>query len=280
MEYVPGQGLEALVKTKGPRTLGEACGTIYQIASALEEAHARSLVHRDIKPSNIRVTPEGHAKLLDFGVTRFFRKRVTEPGTVLGSMPFLAPEQADDASKVDIRADLFALGGALFWSLTGQLPFDVPQNLGQALRERGRQAPPTLRALRPELPQALDNVLATLMATRRDERYATPGDVMRALVPFLQPAHLLARAGIASAPSGSAGASAASALATTPLSAVHHVLIVDDEPMNRQLCRRILESDGTPCAGGGQRAGRAGGSSREKFRRCGARHRHAGHDGY
>lgn len=89
MEYVPGQDLEACVNNDGPMAIGKACDLIHQVASALVEANRHQLVHRDIKPSNIRVTPEGQAKLLDFGLARHVSHRMTEPGTVLGTLDFM-----------------------------------------------------------------------------------------------------------------------------------------------------------------------------------------------
>ena len=85
MEYVPGQDLDEYVKKEGPLAITLACDLIHQVASALAEAHKHNLVHRDIKPSNIRVTPEGQAKLLDFGLARNWNSRMTQPGTMLGT---------------------------------------------------------------------------------------------------------------------------------------------------------------------------------------------------
>src|SRR5579862_5755976 len=85
MEYVPGQDLEELVRTQGPLPPAQACDLMHQVASALAEAHKHQLVHRDIKPSNIQVTPEGQAKLLDFGLARTFSTGLTEQGVVLRS---------------------------------------------------------------------------------------------------------------------------------------------------------------------------------------------------
>jgi serine/threonine protein kinase len=123
MEFVQGQDLETLVSQQGPLPIGQACEIVYQVASALHEIHCHRLVHRDIKPSNIILTAEGKAKLLDFGLVRHLRHRVTEVGTVLGTIDYMAPEQASDASSVDIRADIYSLGGTLFWCLTGRQPF-------------------------------------------------------------------------------------------------------------------------------------------------------------
>src|SRR3954468_6526334 len=126
MEYVPGEDVDAYVRGRGALPVPQACNLIHQIACALAETSKLNLVHRDIKPSNILVTPEEQAKLLDFGLSRHVPTKLTQPGTVLGTIDFMAPEQARDASTVDVRADLYSLGGTLFWCLTGQLPFPDP----------------------------------------------------------------------------------------------------------------------------------------------------------
>jgi serine/threonine protein kinase len=123
MDYVAGENLEDKVNSHGLLSATTACDLIHQVACALGEAHRHKLVHRDVKPSNILVTPEGQAKLLDFGLALQLNNRMTEPGTVLGTLDYVAPEQAIDASSVDIRADIYGLGGTLFWCLTGRTPF-------------------------------------------------------------------------------------------------------------------------------------------------------------
>ena len=110
MEYVPGQDLEQLVEQQGPLPVAKACDFAHQIASALAEPHKHNLVHRDLKPSNVLITPDEQAKLLDFGLARHFRHRHTEPGTLLGTLDYMAPEQAQDAASVDIRADIYSPG--------------------------------------------------------------------------------------------------------------------------------------------------------------------------
>jgi serine/threonine protein kinase len=114
MEYVPGEDLDAFIRKNGPIPVAMACELMYQVASALTEAWKHQLVHRDIKPSNIQLTPEGQAKLLDFGLARRRQQGLTEQGVVIGTLEFMAPEQIQDSSAVDIRADLFGLGGVLY----------------------------------------------------------------------------------------------------------------------------------------------------------------------
>jgi response regulator RpfG family c-di-GMP phosphodiesterase/serine/threonine protein kinase len=247
MEYVPGPDLEALVRASGPLAPGRACDLIHQVASALGEAHQHQLVHRDIKPSNVLVTPEGQAKLLDFGLARHFRHRMTEPGTMLGSIDYIAPEQVRDAGSVDIRADLYALGGTLFWCLTGHTPFLPKHDLAEELNSRLTQQPPSARNYRPEIPAELDAVIARLMACDPAKRYPTPQAVMSALLPFLRPE---SREEIVLQSLTAHGKPApprvtVHSLANTPR--VHRVLIADDDAFIRQFCRLGLEEEGVQC---------------------------------
>lgn len=244
MELVPGQDLEKYVEAKGLLDPATACDLAYQVASALAEAHKHRLVHRDIKPPNILVTPEGRAKLLDFGLARRFQSRATEPGAVLGTVGFMAPEQIRDASSVDGRADIFGLGCTLFWCLTGRTPFPSQGNMLADLIGRSGP-PPSVRAFEPAVPPGLDAVVARMMATNPDERYPTAEAVTRALLPFLRPeAGTVARCG--RAPAGSAPAAPAPGK-IPPSSAEHRVLIVDDEAQIRSYCRRAIESARLRC---------------------------------
>jgi response regulator RpfG family c-di-GMP phosphodiesterase len=254
MEYVPGHDLEEIVSADGPMSPAMACDLAYQVASALDEAHRHQLVHRDIKPSNVKVTPEDQAKLLDFGLTRHFRHRVTEPGVIVGTIEYMAPEQAGDASSVDIRADVYGLGATLFWCLTGKPPFLCQGNLVEDLTRRLTEAPPSVRAYRPDLPADLDAVVSRMMAINPDGRYATPQAAMRALLPFIrsrEDEYVLRHSGPAVAPAApSSGPSAG-----VP-SRVRQVLLVDDEAEVRQLCKFALQSESCNCrvAGDGQAA--------------------------
>jgi response regulator RpfG family c-di-GMP phosphodiesterase/serine/threonine protein kinase len=245
MEYVPGQDLEEQVRSGGVLEPAQASYLGYQVASALAEAARNGLVHRDIKPSNIQVTPEGQAKLLDFGLARQFRKGLTEPGTLLGTLDYMAPEQVQDAHTVDIRADLYALGGTLFYCLTGRPPFEPKDNLVQELAARVTQEPPSVRACRPDLPPELDSVLKRLMARRPEDRYPDPPAVMRALMPFFKPASYDLPLSPPE-PSANGHGSRNGTPAAAPAGG-RRLLLVDDEPEIRMLCRLVLQSEGLEC---------------------------------
>ncbi len=245
MEYVPGQDLEECVNAHGPMPAAKACDVAYQIACALSEAHKYHFVHRDIKPSNIVLNSEGQAKLLDFGLARQLDHRLTLPGSVLGTLDYLAPEQARDASSVDIRADIYGLGGTLFWCLTGRVPFQEEDGAGDWRLMRMSNEAPSACAHRAELPAEMDEVLARMMANKPKDRYPTPQALMEALLPFLSPEMNDHRP----APGGSYAndrlRQAAETLPGAKLAA--RVLIVDDEPSIREYCSTVLRADGMRC---------------------------------
>ena len=253
MEYVPGQDLEEYVLEQGPLEPQLACNIIQQVAAALGEANKHNMVHRDIKPSNILITPEGQAKLLDFGLARSFLHRVTEPGTVLGTLDFMAPEQVRDASSVDIRADLYALGGTLYWCLAGKLPFPPQRNVAQDLLRRLNQPPPSLLAARPDLPRELDAVVTRLMALNPQERYQTPEAVQEALLPWVAGGLSTAGRGDIAWQCREDPLSPSAAPQRLSLSMLrggertYRVLVVDDEPGPRQLCCCVLRAEGILC---------------------------------
>lgn len=245
MEYIAGQDLQHYVEDHGPLAPDKACDLIHQLAGALIETQKHNLIHRDIKPSNIQVTPAGVAKLLDFGLARQRCSQLTEPGSALGTIDYLSPEQARDASSVDIRTDIYGLGGVLFWCLTGHTPFISTGNAVQDLMRRLKQSPPSIRSHRPELSEKLDAIVTRMLAVEPGDRFLTPHAVMRALVPFLQ---------------STTGSSADVANDATvihrsiPLlesettgTRQHRALIVDDEPNIRKMTMLALQADGILC---------------------------------
>jgi putative two-component system response regulator len=245
MEYVPGQNLEQLVEATGPIEPAKACEYIHQIAGALAEAHTHNLVHRDIKPSNILVTDKGVAKLLDFGLAQNFQNQLTEPGSLLGTVDYMAPEQAHDPRNVDIRADIFGLGGTLYWCLTGCNPFSAQGTVAEQLNRRMNEPPPSVRVKRPEVSADLDAVIARMMANRADDRFQTPQAVMRALAPHVR----VQRSTRVETPASGGISEAVWALseADQPRSETQRVLIVDDDPAILGLCQAVIQDDGTIC---------------------------------
>jgi response regulator RpfG family c-di-GMP phosphodiesterase/serine/threonine protein kinase len=254
MELVPGTDLERLAAVE-PLPVGLACQVAYQVADALMEAHRLGLIHRDIKPSNVMVTPEGQAKLLDFGLARIpGDDRLTRTGAALGTVGYMAPEQSRNAHNVDARADIFGLGCTLYYALTGQAPFaDALATLGP---------PPSARKVRPEVPPGLDAIVSRMMAADPQQRYATAEVVMRSLWPFIPHTATPSPSALQSivrpisvAPSTPTPPPAASvepgehgrAVAPTTDTAAARILIVDDQPEIRRLCRVALSAEGLLC---------------------------------
>jgi len=175
LEMVDGEALHH----RRPQTLAETLSIVRQVCVALEQAHAHGIIHRDLKPENVLLTPDGTAKLMDFGLARTAASRITQEGFVVGTAYYLAPEQAL-GEELDGRADLYALGVMLYELTTGRLPFTGP-NL-QAIISQHLYAPVVPpRTHKPALPPALDALIVQLLSKRADERPASAVEVLRAL---------------------------------------------------------------------------------------------------
>ncbi len=188
MDYAPGMTLKKLVAQLGKLNLHEALDFTCQIALGLEHAHEKRIVHRDIKPSNLMVTNTGKTKLvriLDFGLVRSADEKNSsmEPATeegLLGTYDFMAPEQALNASKADIRSDLYSLGCTLYYMLTGKVPFpDLSRTA--ALRAHRSQAFPRLNETRNDIPTEAQTLLDRLVAKNPSQRFANPTELLVAL---------------------------------------------------------------------------------------------------
>jgi len=184
MELIPGGDLEQFVIDKGPVPIVQGCEWIRQAASGLQEAHDHNLIHRDIKPSNLLLTEEGKVKLVDFGLVRQFSSRLTDPGVLLGTVEYMAPEQSCDPSTVGSQADIYGLGATLFWLLTGQPPYLRGKTLSESLRLLQNTQPRRLRDLVPSAPEELDTLIAKMLHRDLTRRPALPLTVMNALLPF------------------------------------------------------------------------------------------------
>jgi serine/threonine protein kinase len=191
MEYVDGTSLQEIVARNGPLDPGRAADYIAQAAHGLHHAHDLGMVHRDIKPGNLLLERTGLVKILDMGLARFFDQRhdnVTEKfdnNSVLGTADYLAPEQAM-SNVVDIRADLYSLGGTFYFLLTGQSPF--PEGtIAHKLLCHQNEEPRPVGSFRKDVPPELLAVLHRLMRKNPAERFQTPAELYDALGPWAEP---------------------------------------------------------------------------------------------
>jgi len=165
MEWLDGEVLSTRL-LRGPLSVIEAVTLATRVAEALGTAHARGIVHRDLKPSNLFL-PGGHieqVKVLDFGVAQQEgRTLLTKTGTIIGTLGYMAPEQARSSGQIDARADVFSLGCVLFQCLTGILPFEA-DNTAAILAKFLFGTPPRASELSPEVPGHLDALIAQMLA--------------------------------------------------------------------------------------------------------------------
>ena len=190
MEYVDGQTLWSLVKARGPLPVEESLGYVLQAAAALGYAHAKGVVHRNVKPSNLMINRQGQVKVVGFGIAHVEEGSamdeagaggdLTRMGTAMGTAEYVAPEQARNAAGADQRADVYSLGCTLYALLTGRPPY--PGTSVMEILAAHRSAPiPSLRAVKPELPEALDAVCQRMLAKRPEDRYSSMEEVIVAL---------------------------------------------------------------------------------------------------
>jgi len=177
MRYVEGRDLKERLQ-HGRLDPGDAIGILAQVASALDAAHGRGLVHRDVKPSNVLLDigarPDGsdHVYLADFGLTRRVSEgAASDDGNLMGTIDYVAPEQIA-GEEIDGRADVYSLGCVLYECLVGQPPFRGDSEIAVVFAhlETKPRAP---SAERPELPAALDGVIARALAKEPEQRYST-----------------------------------------------------------------------------------------------------------
>jgi serine/threonine-protein kinase len=178
MRFVEGRDL-AEVLADGPLEPGRAVRIVEQVAKALQAAHHIGLVHRDVKPSNILLDADDFAYLIDFGIARAAdQTRMTGTNSIIGSWPYMSPERLR-AGQVDARADIYALACVLYECLTGSTPYPG-DNFEQQITAHLTEPPPRPSSTDPNLPVALDPVIATGMAKDPDQRYATTVELANA----------------------------------------------------------------------------------------------------
>ncbi len=186
-ELIDGISLaELLERQPGGRPLqpNEALELLTQIADALDFAHKRGAIHRDVKPANVMVkmtdTPRS-AYLVDFGITKMDDGEAGPQGVFLGTPDYASPEQISGAQALDRRADVYSLACTAFEVLTGRPPYGDAPNDAARIACHLQSPVPSARALRPELPPAVDDVFAKALAKNRENRYASCGEFVREL---------------------------------------------------------------------------------------------------
>src|SRR3989440_179149 len=189
LEFVDGCNLHDFIRNNGTLAPERAAHYIRQAALGLAHAHEAGLVHRDIKPGNLLLDRQGTVKLLDMGLARFFKEdspafiKEYEVGYIIGTGDYIAPEQIVD-SRVDIRADIYSLGGTMYYLLTGKSPFQEGTNAQKIIWHQVRH-PKSLRVLRPDVPEEMMQVFEKIIAKEPGRRFQTPIELAAALEPFV-----------------------------------------------------------------------------------------------
>ena len=188
-EYVPGIDLRKLVRRDGPLSMQAAANIISQVAEGLQHAHEQGLIHRDVKPGNILVMPDGHAKLLDLGLSGSLKGDAEDDpryGQIVGTVDYLSPDHIKFPLEPKPAWDIYSLGCTLYYAVTGKVPFP-----GGTIREKARAhcelRPLDPRRLAPTLTAEFVDVIADLVAKDPAERIPTAREVIHRLTPWLGP---------------------------------------------------------------------------------------------
>ena len=182
MDYISGGDLRQALAFAGRFAPDRAVEVVLQVASALDAAQKYHVVHRDIKPENIMIQPDGLVKLVDLGIAKaddIKDSLCTEAESVFGTPAYVAPEQAVDASVVDVRADIYSLGVVLFEMIAGKVPFDGP-NAPQILVQTLSSDPfPDIRDINPDVSPQLAVIIRRMCVKEPDRRIPTPAALIK-----------------------------------------------------------------------------------------------------
>jgi cell division septation protein DedD len=174
------------VRGKGPLPVKQAVDCILQAARGLEYAHGQGVIHRDIKPQNILLDTKGTVKILDMGLARLDEpmdthdEGLTHSGTVMGTLDYMAPEQAMDTKSADARADIYSLGCTLHYLVTGQTPYRGDSLAAKIFAHR-MEPVPSLRAARSEVPETLDQLFRQMLGKTPTDRQQSMTDLIAAI---------------------------------------------------------------------------------------------------
>jgi len=185
MEYIEGKTIATLIFEQGPMPAATAARLVRQVALGLEHARRKGLIHRDVNPYNILVTHDGTAKLADLGLAIAIADDdlVTRDGATVGTLDYVAPEQARHSRAADTRSDIYSLGCTLYHMCAGRVPFPGPSLPEKVLGHQAMEPTPLCWAVR-GFPEGLSEIVQRMMKKSPDERYATPMQVAQALGPY------------------------------------------------------------------------------------------------
>ncbi|MBO4209269.1 serine/threonine-protein kinase, partial [Micromonospora echinofusca] len=186
MEYVRGTSLRAYISQLHPLPVEWAAAIAAQICTVLSHAHAIPVVHRDLKPDNVLISDSGAVKVLDFGIAAILRTdvtRLTGTGGMVGTHHYMSPEQIQGA-QITPQTDLYALGCVLHELLVGKTVFDGGPEF-ELMRQHVYEPPTPLRAVRPDVPDTLEQLVLQLTAKVPEQRPRDAYDVYERLLPFL-----------------------------------------------------------------------------------------------
>ena len=170
MEYVDGKTLKSLVKKRGALTLPEVIDIMLQLTSAIAHAHDSYIIHRDIKPQNVLILDNGMVKITDFGIaTALNNHELTETNSVMGSVHYLPPEQAN-GNGATVKSDIYSLGILMFELLTGKVPFKGDNAVEIAIKQM-KTPIPSVRKYDEDIPQSVENVILRSCAKNPKNRY-------------------------------------------------------------------------------------------------------------
>jgi formylglycine-generating enzyme required for sulfatase activity/tRNA A-37 threonylcarbamoyl transferase component Bud32 len=182
MQFVDGDDLSSLVKKNGPFPWRQAVNCVLQAARGLRFAHQQGVIHRDIKPANLLLDSQGTVKILDMGLARIegetgVHAELTSTGAVMGTVDYMAPEQALSTKSADARSDIYSLGVTLWYLLNAKPMFDGDTLMARLLAHRETPVP-SLTAVQKEIPAAVNDVFRKMVAKRSEDRYQTMAEVI------------------------------------------------------------------------------------------------------
>lgn len=175
MEYIEGITLQEVLAKEGNLSIDQSIAITSQICQALECAHLNSTIHRDIKPENLMILPDGRVKVMDFGIARLKNSSITREGDVVGTLPYMSPEQCK-GEYVDERTDIFSLGAVLYQMLTGVAPFEA-ETPGAALFKILNVNPIAPNKIDPKIPRGLNNAVMKALDKEPDKRFENAAEM-------------------------------------------------------------------------------------------------------